>query len=411
MAFGNPKLSTAKNIITIVFFFFFGSTYLLFYNTLLNLSDLLATHFDYSLSYTSTFPLFYNWFNFLVAIILTVLASFLKKFPFNIFAHLSFVIHIILFIVTPFVLVYIPSNAAGFWVMIIMSTLNGVPTPMNASVFMGLSGMFSGVHSAMYFIGMAAGGVISSVLRIISGAIFKNEPNSDFFLSFYLNCMVAMASYAMYIYMYFAIPITQELYEQTNIANAGDETQTILKEETSLQAFIRLIKKMAINLFSIGFVFFVTLSIFPGFFTNTQYKALSSSFEQASVVLTITTIFMIGDLLSRFCVYIPIPWNKWLIFIFSVSRVVFYIPVFCYYYIPYTTPWYMFFIMLLFSFTNGYVSAWAIQIAYKEIDPADMKVAGNLVMVSMNVGLSIGGTLLFILSSTLPNPLDGSSSA
>ncbi|EMD44141.1 nucleoside transporter, putative [Entamoeba histolytica HM-1:IMSS-B] len=407
MNFGNQKLTLFQNILTVIFFFFFGSSYLMFYNTLLNVGDLLATHFTYDLSYMSTFPLFYNWFNFLIAIIMTYLASSLKSFPHNILAHTSFILHILLFVITPFALVFIEGNAAGFWVMICISTFNGLPTPINSSVFMGLSGMFSNIHSAIYFIGMAAGGLISSLLRMLSNAIFKGKPDNDYFLTFYMNGVVLLISYAMYMYMYFCIPLTKELYSQSN---QKEESVTLLtcegESKSGIKGFFRVFKKMFINLFSIGFIFFVTLSIFPGFFTATSYD--ESTINQSTTVMINTFIFMLGDLLSRFAVYIPIPWNKWPILGLSVVRVVFYIPVFIYYYEVYDNPFVMFAIMLLFSFSNGYVSAWAIQIAYKDVDPNDMKIAGNLVMVAMNVGLSIGGTLLFIMSSTLPTA--GSSS-
>ena len=406
MKFGNERLSLAQNIMTVVFFFFSGCSYLMFYNTILNVGDRLAEHFDYSLSYMSTFPLFYNWFNFLIAIILTYMASTMKKYPNHIMAHVSFILHILLFIIAPFVLNYVPNDGIGFWCMIVVSTFNGIPTPMNSSVFMGLSGMFSSVHSAIYFVGMAAGGLISSLLRIFSGAILSDE-KSDIFFTFYLNGLLLVVTYIMYNVMYFTVPLLQEFYAGKSESGIDEESEKILNHESTAHTFFRVLKSMFINLFSIGFVFFVTLSIFPGFFTGTHYD--ESDIKQATTVQITTFIFMLGDLLSRFAVYIKIPYNKWIIFGFSVVRIIFYVPVFIYYYGVYTSPYVMFVIMLLFSFTNGYTSAWAIQIAYKNVAPADMKIAGNLVMVAMNVGLSIGGTLLFLMSSILPAPTSDSS--
>ena len=100
--------------------------------------------------------------------------------------------------------------------MIAVAVLNGLPTPMNSSVFMGLAGMFSGTHSNMYFIGMAAGGLISSCLRLISGAIFSSSPDNDYFLTFYLNGLVAIISYVMFIVMYFTVPFTEECFSQSH---------------------------------------------------------------------------------------------------------------------------------------------------------------------------------------------------
>ncbi|KAL7713192.1 Nucleoside transporter [Entamoeba marina] len=374
----------------------------MYYNTVLNVGDRLGTHFDYSLDYMSTFPLFYNWFNFLVAIVLTVMASTLKVFPYHILANFAFILHIILFIVTPFALVYVEGNGFGFWLMIILSTLNGIPTPMNSSVFMGLSGMFSSIHSAIFFIGMAAGGLISSLLRILSKQFFSDSPDSDLFLTFYLNAVVVIISYGMYFYMYYCIPLTKECYTEKSEGSLLDEKLIDDKDENKLQGFIRVCKKMWLNLFSINFIFFVTLSIFPGFFMGTSYD--ESVMKQDNIVTVITFIFMCGDLLSRFAVYIPIPWNKWPLSALSLSRIIFYVPIFIYYYGVYTDPFVMFAIMLIFSFSNGYISAWAIQVAYKGIPTADMNIAGNLVMVSMNIGLSLGGTLLFLMNTLLPKP-------
>ena len=122
-------------------------------------------------------------------------------------------------------------------------------------------------------------------------------------------------------------------------------------------------------------------------------------------------IFIFGDLLSRFAVYIPIKFNQWIVFGFVISRFLFYIPVFIYY-LGYYTPIPMFFIMLLFSFTNGYFSAIGIQLANESMAPSEKKVGGNLVMLAMNIGLTIGSLLLFVFGKTIsPYPLDSSFSS
>ena len=87
-----PHLSLVQNILTLVHFFY-GSTCLLFYNTILNLSDLLGKQFnEQTMDYMSTFPLFYNWFDFAVAVVLTLLTNYLPHYPSNLFAHTSFIL-------------------------------------------------------------------------------------------------------------------------------------------------------------------------------------------------------------------------------------------------------------------------------------------------------------------------------
>nr|CAA86614.1 cytochrome b-like protein [Entamoeba histolytica] len=396
MNFGNQKLTLFQNILTVIFFFFFGSSYLMFYNTLLNVGDLLATHFTYDLSYMSTFPLFYNWFNFLIAIIMTYLASSLKSFPHNILAHTSFILHIF-YLLSPHCPCFMKEicRILGY---ICISTFNGLPTPINSSVFMDIRNV-QYIHSAIYFIGMAAGGLISSLLRMLSN-LFKGKPDNDYFLTFYMNGVVLLISYAMYMYMYFCIPLTKELYSQSNqkeesvaLLTCEGESKAVLKDSSvySRKCLLTLLHWIH---------FLCYLSIFPGFFTATSYD--ESTINQSTTVMINTFIFMLGDLLSRL-LFIYIPWNKWPSGL-SV-RVVFYI---CFIIYEYMTSIVMLHYVIIISYLQWLCLAWAIQIAYKDVDPNDMKIAGNLVMVAMNVGLSIGGTLLFIMSSTLPTA--GSSS-
>ena len=200
--------------------------------------------------------------------------------------------------------------------------------------------------------------------------------------------------------MYFTVPLTQQLYKSSN---DGDEATKLIvdEEETKKEKtpFTVTLKKMFINLFSIGFIFFVTLSMFPGLFTSTSYD--EKNIPQSTTLLLLTMCYMIGDLVSRLCVYIPIRWNKWVMFVLSLSRVLFYIPVFIYYFGIYTEPILMLIIMFLLSFTNGYISACSINLAYASIDPSEMKVGGNMVMVAMNGGLSLGSTILFLLNTFL----------
>ena len=401
MVKGNPQLSKTQNILTTIYFFFYGVTYLLFYNTIINMADVLATYFDYHLEFMSTFPLMYCWFCFLMSSIMAYLSNKLKIFPYNILAHFSFIFYIFLFLITPFALVYIKNPAVCFWTAIVLSAIPGVPSAFNSSVFMGVSGMFSSIHNAIYFVGIAAGGLIAWCLRALSNVIFAGNTTADIFLTFYLNGFIAIISYIMYIVMFMGVPLTNQLYTSSNSSEEsaklvnGDEEEENVKQEKV--PFTQTLKKMFVNLFSIAFIFFVTLSMFPGLFTAVSYD--ETNLAQQTTILLLTMCYMIGDLLSRLCVYIPIQWNQWVMFTLSVSRVLFYIPVFLYYFGIYSEPILMLVIMFIFSFTNGYISACSINLAYSTISPVEMKVGGNLVMVAMNGGLSLGSTILFLLNT------------
>ena len=200
--------------------------------------------------------------------------------------------------------------------------------------------------------------------------------------------------------MFFTIPLTQQLYEASN---QKDEHQRLIEDEEEKEvaekkkvSVFETFKKMSVNLLSVCFVFLVTMSMFPGLFMGSTYD--EKNLDQSTTLLLLSMCYMIGDLLSRLCVYIPIKWNKWIIFILTIARIVFAVPVFIYYFGVYSEPILMLFIMLLYSFTNGYFSAVGINLAYASISPEEMKVGGNFVMVFMNGGLSLGGTILFFLN-------------
>ncbi|EAL48885.1 nucleoside transporter, putative [Entamoeba histolytica HM-1:IMSS-B] len=229
---GSPDIPLWQNIFTMICFFCFGLNFLIYYNAVVNMGDLLSDEFDYSLDFMSTYPIFLNWYNFFIAFGLVLMATFMKRFPFNFLAHFSFILYLILFVLSPIVLNYIKSDVARFWVMIIIVIIGGTPCQVNSSVFMSLAGLFSPTHNAIFLIGSSAGGIISSCLRLASGAIYKNDRKNDYFLSFYLNVIPVVITYPLYNIMYCCIPHTKRVIRQSYAKSSTTEQEEIEMHES-----------------------------------------------------------------------------------------------------------------------------------------------------------------------------------
>lgn len=484
---GNPELSPWGNIFSMFCFFCFGLNFLIFYNGIVNLGDLLFNEFgDYELNFMSTYPLFLNWFNFFFAFSLVILAIYVKKFPYNLLIHIHFIIYLVLFAVTPFVIQYIENNAAKFWVMVIITVLGGIPCQLSGGIVTSLAGLFSNTHNTMYLIGSSAGGIIVSLLRIMSGAVFPENRYHDYYLSLWVNVVIVANSYALYFILYYGFPFTQivikritgvhqpagmeeairqeeerkaeekrkreeekmkkrpmrmsasggmrssnhgmgmsssgagglkrsnhqlgmskkyEKEQEQKLAESARFSEIIRdnvdeedqEEEDGLwKQVVRVFKKTWVQLLSMALDYFWTFCVFAGIFLGIPYD---ESVLDLSLSQQITTFcFMGGDFLARILIMIPIKWNRWVVFVLSNIRCLFYVIIFIYYFDVYTNPFLMFFVMLVFSTTHGLFASAAIGLCFSTSLPKDMKMTANFCNLALDLGLSLGATGLFLLN-------------
>ncbi|ELP83722.1 nucleoside transporter, putative, partial [Entamoeba invadens IP1] len=176
--------------------------------------------------------------------------------------------------------------------------------------------------------------------------------------------------------------------------------------ESPLKGFIRVFTTIWVQFVAITIDYFWTFAVFAGIFLGIHYD--EGSMKQSTSAQITTFMYMTGDMLARLLYFIPIPFNKWVIFGFSCVRCVLYVPIFIYYYNVYTNPYLMFFIMLVFSVSHGYFGSWAMQLAYKSVKFTDMNITGGLLALAPDIGLAFGATVLFILQLVLPSNVQAS---
>ena len=462
---GNPRLTTGENIFSMFCFFVFGLNFLIYYNAVVNVGDLLATEFgDFELDFMSTYPLFLNWFNFFFAFGLVIAATVMKRFPYNLLIHVHFIIYIVLFIVTPVIINFIEDNVVRFWVMVIMTVIGGIPCQLSGGVVTSLAGLFSSNHNTIFLVGSSSGGIIVSLLRIMAHAILGDDRVNDYYLSLWCLIIVVVISYILYFFLYYYVPFTrivikesygeveretdafgqiielsEDSYEMKNMnkmnemkdnfneqsdENSSDSSgveKTLKKSkrskyesdeidnenDTILKQFLRVFSKTWVQLVTLAIDYFWTFCVFAGIFLQIPYDESVMSLSVAQQVTTFC--FMGGDALARILALIPIKYNKWLLLILTLARGLFYIPIFIYFYGVYTNPYLMFFIMLVFSTTHGLFASGQIGLCFASSLPKDMKMTANFCNLCLDLGLALGATGLFVLKLVLPsNAPDGS---
>ena len=436
---GNPELIPMQNVFSMFCFFCFGLNFLVFYNAVVNIGDLLALEFgDYELDFMSTYPLFLNWFNFFFAFALVVLAIYVRRFPFNILIHVHFILYIVLFAITPIILNKVADDVTRFWVMIVITVCGGIPCQLSGGVITSLAGLFSSTHNTIYLVGSSAGGIIVSLLRIMSHRIFGDDKEHDYYLALWVNIVIVVDAYILYFVLYYMLPFTRKVIKKTQgeeveedevemkpkkkynkmSKSSSDDPFGVSSESSSSESedesddsligqIKRVFRKTWVQLLTCAIDYFWTFCVFAGIFLKIPYDESSMSIGTAQQITTFC--FMGGDFLARILALIPIPWNRWVVIVLAIARCLFYVVIFIFYYGVYTNPYLMFFVMVVFSTTHGLFASAAIGLCFQKALPKDMKMTANLCNLSLDLGLALGATGLFVLNLVLPsNQTEGS---
>ncbi|CAI8616040.1 unnamed protein product [Vicia faba] len=257
-----------------------------------------------------------------------------------------------------------------------------------------------------FLAGSAASGAITSVLRLITKAVFENSPNGlrkgailFFALSsfFELLCVVLYASVfpKLAIVKYYRSKTASEGSKtvSADLAAAGIQTSPGEAKEDSKQHERKGIKQLfvenidyALDLF---LIYVLTLSIFPGFLSeDTGSHSLGTWYA-----LVLIAMFNICDLIGR---YIPLVKilnleSRKLITIAVISRFLL-IPAF-YFTAKYGTQGWMILLTSFLGLTNGYLTICVFTSAPKGYKGPEQNALGNMLVLCLLGGLFAGVTL------------------
>uniref|UniRef100_A0A453BB67 Major facilitator superfamily (MFS) profile domain-containing protein n=5 Tax=Aegilops tauschii subsp. strangulata TaxID=200361 RepID=A0A453BB67_AEGTS len=255
--------------------------------------------------------------------------------------------------------------------------------------------------------GLAASGVITSALRLITKAAFENSQNglrNGAMLFFSVTCMFELACLLLYAFVFPKLPIVKYYRQKaasegsktvgSDLAAAGIKTDQDRQVEEDTQKHERLSTKellmqnidYALDIF---LIYVLTLSIFPGFLSeDTGSHGLGTWYA-----LVLITMYNVLDLIGR---YIPLIkclklTNRKGLMVAILARFLF-IPAF-YFTAKYGDQGYMIFLTSFLGLTNGYLTVCVLAEAPNGYKGPEQNALGNVLVVCLLGGIFSGVVL------------------
>ncbi|XP_059301463.1 equilibrative nucleotide transporter 3-like isoform X1 [Lycium ferocissimum] len=259
-----------------------------------------------------------------------------------------------------------------------------------------------------YFAGLAASGVLTSALRLVTKAAFERASNGlrkGVMLFLAISTFIEFLCILLYAFIFSKLPIVK--YYRTKAAAEGSKTVAAdlaaagIKSEATERAdnnnakqLERLSNKQLFfqnvdYLLDLYLIYVLSLSIFPGFlYENTGSHKLGSWYP-----LVLIAVYNMFDLIAR---YIPLiekiklKSRKGLI-IATLSRFLF-IPCF-YFTAKYGDQGWMIMLVSFLGLTNGYLTVCVLTVAPQGYKGPEQNALGNLLVLCLLAGLFSGVAL------------------
>jgi len=308
----------------------------------------------------------------------------------------------------------------------------GLPTTASLILTLGAAGL-TGIASALLFgtvlsfvamlpsdyttavmSGNGVGAVVVAILRIITKGIFTGSDGEteSTILYFSIAAAVIFACIISYLAMLKMEFVEYHINQNTALKQTVDfvpeqsveEKEPLLGSDSSDQRLgsrakevdgwevFRMIRK---DCFLVWFVFFVSLSLFPGMTgeIESQYDSLGDWFG-----IFMITLFQVGDMVGR---TLPKWWmgiDKDSLGPFIYARVIFY-PLFILCIEPRIFKWdpVPYIVMFIFSLTNGYFSTLAMIYGPSRVDARYRDLAGLYMSFFLQFGILCGVTSALLL--------------
>ncbi|CAN6199415.1 unnamed protein product [Urochloa humidicola] len=258
-----------------------------------------------------------------------------------------------------------------------------------------------------FMAGLAASGVLTSALRLITKAAFESSKNGlriGAILFFSITCLFELACLLLYTFVFGKLPIVK--YYRAKAASEGSKTVAsdlaaagiVAEQEAQVeedpQKYKRLTTKELLmeNIdyaFDIYLIYVLTLSIFPGFLSeDTGAHSLGSWYA-----LVLIAMYNVWDLIGRYVPLIPclkLTSRKGMMAAI-LARFLF-IPAF-YFTANYGDQGYMIFLTSFLGLTNGYLTVCVLMEAPKGYKGPEQNALGNVLVVCLLGGLFSGVVL------------------
>ncbi|RXG69493.1 Equilibrative nucleoside transporter 2 [Armadillidium vulgare] len=277
--------------------------------------------------------------------------------------------------------------------LIVVALMNAGIAVLQASLY-GMIGLFPPVCISALVSGQSLAGIISALSQIISLAIGQEDPVTSGIIYFCLADIYLIISIIAYVSV-----IKMEFYKESM-----NETQLTLRPEVTStkltwKEYIKVLRKVFWFGLTLGFIFMVTLAIFPSVEVYVTSVHSPSTWADVYFQPTITFLLfgvadMVGRELSR---WITWPGHKGYAFhMLSFSRIIF-IPLIllCHgnnktFPTVFNQDFYYIIINILFGLTDGYFGALAMIFYPRVVEKHETELAGTLMASLMGVGMVLG---------------------
>nr|CAG8478930.1 9866_t:CDS:2 [Entrophospora candida] len=312
------------------------------------------------------------------------------------------------------------SPTVYFYFVIFLVGISGVTTAYLQNDIFGITAQISPKYTQAVMSGQGLVGLGVSISQIVSVLNPKQLTNNDddvelsnsafiYFLSAFIVLIISLISYVILT----KLPLFLYHHQSKNIdiiiEEEDNEEKPLLNKKSFNTTFIRIIRLV----YSIIFVFMITLSLFPSITTSIKSTAKDdekSGYQKDYLFIPLHFLmFNFGDLLGKSLPIIKffVIKNIDLLMLMSTSRIIF-IPLILLcntdiggkrlFPLLITNDFLYFFIILLFSFSNGYLAS-LIMMTGPQIQNVNKGLAGILLTFCMVFGLTIGSLLSFSIRS------------
>ncbi|XP_073949536.1 equilibrative nucleoside transporter 1 [Choristoneura fumiferana] len=262
----------------------------------------------------------------------------------------------------------------------------------------GIASRFSKEYMGAVVSGQSLGGIIAAIAQIISLA-FKISPLHSALIYFIIADLMLVTSLIAYIMLYKIDFFTYHILRGTGgmAPNRHREVSMLL-----------VMKKVWVYAFSIFAVFAISMAVYPAVTVLVESHPVTKGTDWNNIFFVPVVnylIFNVGDYSGRLVAgFLLRPLNKWLIAVASVLRVIG-VPMLMLCNalprknLPVLFPWDYEYIMIMivFAFTNGYLTNIIMINATREVELHEREKASSVIATMLSVGLTVGAAVGMLL--------------
>ncbi|XP_026473506.1 equilibrative nucleoside transporter 1 [Ctenocephalides felis] len=322
----------------------------------------------------------------------------------------SLVIEIIIFLVTVGLAMTNSADWPGafFWItmatVVILNMANGI----YQNTVYGMAAKLPSKYTGAVILGSNISGTLTALIDIFSGYMAGSLRTSAIY--YFITAMFILL---LCFDTYFALPLNR-FYRYHELKNEKESCSQNRGPKTRIP-YLRIMRDAAPHLFSIFFVFFVTLAVFPTVHSDIKRVdenfPIDDMFVKITCFLTFNTCAMLGSFLTSFFQW---PKPKYLIYVVTF-RVIF-IPLFllCNYQprkIVRTLPvliandWVYWIIAIAMGVSSGYLSSLGMMYAPRSVEPQYAVQAGMLGAAFLITGIFTGITFSIVFPSVVSSSI------